>query len=175
MNNKIVIYRSRKKAFIIVGISLLLVIAGWLSLQYMDRNIVGWSFIILSGLCLVFGIGAFFDKKPYIILTANGITELTNIREEIEWDAIWQVDDFYYRGQYFIRLLIDRNYKPSLIQPTWFYRFDRLYEKDEVKALFIRTGFLDVSAIKLARFINKMRKADAKERIVLLNSSPKDW
>lgn len=175
MNKEIVIYKSKNKALLIILMSVLLATAGWLLLRDADKQVVGWSFFILSGLCLIFGIGTLFDKKPYIILTKKGITELSNVREEIEWDAIRQVDDFYYRGQYFIRLLTDRNYKPSLIEPTWFYRFDRLYEKEGVKALYIRMGFFEVNAIRLARFIYKMAKADDTQRQILLNTQPKDW
>ena len=175
MNGEVVIYKSKSKAFLILLLSLLLAIGGWLLLHDIDKQVVGWSFVILSGLCLIFGIGTLLDKKPYIILTEKGITELSNVREEIEWDAIRQVDDFYYRGQYFIRLLTDRNYKPSLIEPSWFYRFDRLYEREGVKALYIRMGFFEVNAIKLARFIYKMAKADEAERKVLLDTQPKTW
>lgn len=175
MNNEIVIYKSKSKAFLILLLSLLLAIGGWLLLHDMDKQVIGWSFIILSGMCLIFGIGTLLDKKPYIILTEKGITELSNVREDIEWDAIRQVDDFYYRGQYFIRLLTDRDYKPSLIEPSWFYRFDRLYEREGVKALYIRMGFFEVNAIKLARLIYKMTQADDAQRKVLLNTHPKMW
>lgn len=87
MDNRIVIYKSRNKAFVFIIVCLLLAVAGWLFLQIPDKNVVGWSFIILSVLCLIFGIGTYFDRKPYIILTEKGITEMSAIREEIEWDA----------------------------------------------------------------------------------------
>ena len=175
MNNRIVIYKSKNKAFILVLVSLLLAIAGWLLIQYAERPALGWSAMVLAFLCLVFGIGTWFDRKPYLILTANGLTELTNVREEIDWDAIRRVDDFYYRGQHFIRLLVDRNYKPDQIRPTWFYRFDRFYEKEGVKAIFIRVSFFEVNSMKLAQFINRMIHADASKRVELLNRQPADW
>ena len=143
IDNKVVIYKSRSKAILFILVSLLLAIAGKLFLHHPDYYVVGWSFIILSVLCLIFGIGTYFDRKPYIILTENGITEMSDIREEIEWDAILRADEFYYRGQYFIRLLIDRDYKPATVRPTWFWRFDKLYEKNGIKAIFIRIGFYE--------------------------------
>lgn len=148
----------------------LLALAGWLFLRYADSPLVGWSFIILAILCVIFGIGTWFDRKPYLILTANGITEMSAVREEIEWSAVRQVDDFFYFGQYFLRLLVDRNYKPGLVRPTWFYRFDRLYEREGVKAIFIRISFLEISSAKLSHLINRLLKADRVQRVKLLNS-----
>lgn len=170
MGNRIVIYKSRNKAFVIIIVSILLVTAGWLFLQIPDKNIVGWSIIILSVLCLIFGIGTYFDRKPYIILTGKGITEMSTIRDEIEWDAILRVDEFYYRGLYFIRMLVERDYKPASVRPTWFHRFDKLYEKDGIKAIFMRIGFYEINSIKLAGFMQKMIKADPERRIELLNN-----
>ena len=80
IDNKVVIYKSRSKAILFILVSLLLAIAGKLFLHHPDYYVVGWSFIILSVLCLIFGIGTYFDRKPYIILTENGITEMSDIR-----------------------------------------------------------------------------------------------
>ncbi|MCD8081751.1 MAG: hypothetical protein LUF04_15545 [Bacteroides sp.] len=115
---------------------------------------------------LILGIGTLFDRKPKIILTSRGITVTSNIREEIEWDAIRQVDEFYYRGQYFIRLLVDRNYKPDLLFPTWFYRLDRIYAQQGVKALFIRVSLLDISSIRLSQIIRQIIKSDNRQEIL---------
>lgn len=169
MTDKIVIYKSKKKAGLILLVGLLLALGGWVILRHAGQGVTGWSVIILGLLCVLFGIGSWFDRKPYIILTAAGITELTGIRQEIEWDAIRRVDEFYHRGQYFIRLLTDRTYKPTLLQPTWFHRFDRLYEREGVKAIIIRTGFLEVNSIKLSQFINRMIQADAAQRTEILH------
>lgn len=170
MNERIVIYKSKKKSVIIIFTGLLLMVIGWLFFRYTNNNITGWSFTILAGLCVIFGIGSWFDKKAYIILTEKGITEMSGIREEIEWNAIRKADEFYYWGQYFIRLLLDRSYKSGLLQPTWFYRFDRFYAQKNMRAIFLRIGFLEVNAIKLTHFINKMVQADAENRIILLKN-----
>lgn len=170
MNNRVIIYKSKKKSITIIVISLLIAIGGWLFLQYTSKNVIGWSFIILSLMCIIFGIGSWFDKKPYIIMTETGITEMYGAREEIEWDAIRKVDEFYYRGQFFICLLTDKNYKPSLIRPTWFFRFDRLFEKEGYKAIFMRINFLEINSIKLSQFINRMIKANMEKRVELLNN-----
>lgn len=168
MDNRVVIYKSKSKAFAFIVASFILVIAGWLFLELPDKSVVGWSFIILSVLCLIFGVGTYFDKKPYIILTERGITELSSIREEIEWNEILQVEDFYYRGMYFIRILVNKEYKPAGLRPTWFYRFDKLFEKEGIKAMYIRTGFYEVNSIRLASFMRKMMKTDTDKRIELL-------
>lgn len=170
MNNKVAIYKSQKKAAMIAVFGLLLAAAGWWFLRYADNVVVAWSFIILGALCVIFGIGNWFDRKPYIILTVDGITEMFALREEIDWNAIRRADDFFYFGQYFLRLLVDRTYKPDLIRPTWFYRFDRLYEREGVKAIFIRISFLEVSSAKLSHLINGMMKADDAGRAKLLEN-----
>ncbi len=95
IDNKVVIYKSRSKAILFILVSLLLAIAGKLFLHHPDYYVVGWSFIILSVLCLIFD---------------NGI-----------------------------------------------------------KAIFIRIGFYEVSAIKLTGFIKKMIRANAEKREELLN------
>lgn len=169
MEDRIVIYKSRKKAVVITFAGLLLAIAGWLFIRYAVNNVSGWSLIILAGFCVIFGIGSWFEKKPFILLTVNGITELPGIHEEIEWDAIRQVDEFYFRGQFFIRLFTDRDYKPDLIRPTWFYRVDRIYAKEGVRAIFIRVDFLEVNSVQLCDFIERMVQADNRKRKKLLN------
>lgn len=175
MANRVVLYKSGKKAIGIICIGLLLAAGGGLLLHYTGKGVIGWSLIILSGLCLILGIGTWMDKKPALILTTNGITDLNGIRQEIEWDAILRADESFYRGQYFVRLLLDRYYKPELVRPTWFLRFDRLYEREGLKAIFIRTGLLEVNAIKLCRFIDKMVKSDPAKRAELLNKRPAEW
>lgn len=174
-DHKVVIYKSKKKALTIIIVGLLLAIGGALFFEYTTQNITGWSFTILSVLCLIYGVGSYFDRKPYIIMTQTGITELSTIREEIEWDAIRHADEFWYRGQYFIRLLLDRNYKPNLIQPTWFYRLDRIYAQEGAKAMFMRMSSYEINSIKLCKFINKMVKADSVKRSKLLDVNPKFW
>lgn len=175
MNHKVVIYQSRKKAITITCLSPVFVLIGWLFLQYTDNTTAGWCFIILSGFCLIYGIGMWADRKPYLILNENGITDLSVIREEIEWEAIRQVGDFYFRGQFFVCILTDRDYKPDLIRPTWFNRLDRLYAVHNLKALYIRPGILEVNSARLIRMINSMRKADLPTRRKLLQKPFQEW
>lgn len=169
MRKQIIIYKSKKKAAVITLVGLLIAVAGWLFLRYTDNELAGWCFIIFAFMCVIYGIGTWLDRKPQIVLTANGITEMSGSREEIEWNALRQVDEFFYIGQYFLRLLIDRRYKPSLIQPTWFYRFDRLYAREGVRAIFIRISFLEISSSKLVQLINILMKADLGDRAKLID------
>lgn len=175
MDSKVVIYQSKRKAILIVFLSPVLAIAGWLFLQYAGNTTAGWSFIILSGLCLIYGIGIWADRKPYLILTEKGITEMSVIREEIEWEAIRQTGSFYFRGQFFVCLLLDRSYKPGLITPTWFYRLDRIYAAENLKAVYIRPGILEINAARLIRVINILREADPLTRRKLLQKPFKEW
>lgn len=172
---KVIIYKSKKKATIIIASSLVFAPAGYLILRYGGDDVMGRGFIILSMLCLLFGAGSLYDRKPCIVLTEQGITEMTTVREQIEWDAILYVDDFFFRGEDFVRLLTDRAYKPALIQPGWFERFDRLYEESGLRAVYIRTSFLEVGSIQIARFISRMTAADCTERKRLLTLLPREW
>lgn len=175
MKSKVVIYQSRKKAMLIIFLSPVLAITGWLFLRYTENTTIGWCFIILAGLCLIYGIGIRMDRKPYLILTEKGITDMAVIKEEIEWEAIRKVGDFYFRGQFFVCLLVGRDYKPTLIIPSWFNRLDRLYESGNLKALYIRPGILEINSAQLIRMINKMRKADPPMREKLLQKPLKEW
>lgn len=169
MDSQVIIYKSKRKATGIILVGVLLALAGWLFLQYAQHPVVAGSFIILSVLCLIFGLGSFFDRKPSLILTENGIIKMSGGQQEIEWDAIRQIGELYYRSQHFIRLLTDRNYKSSEILPTGFYRFDRWYEQAGVKAIFIKTSFLEVNSMRLLRFIDNMVKANPEERKKILD------
>lgn len=91
------------------------------------------------------------------------------IRGQIEWEAILYADDFYFRGQYWVRLLLESNYKPQLIRPAWFWRFDRLYESRGVKAVYLRTMGLEIDSMQLVALIRRMKEADVPGRIELLN------
>lgn len=172
---KVIIYKSKKKATIITASSFVFASAGYLILRYGGDDVMGRGFIILAMLCLLFGAGSLYDRKPCIVLTEQGITEMTTVREEIEWDAILYVDDFFFRGEDFVRLLTDRAYKPALIQPGWFEHFDRLYEESGLRAVYIRTSFLEVGSIQIARFISRMTAADCTERKRLLTLLPREW
>lgn len=175
MNTKVVIYQSKKKAMLITFSSPILAFIGWLFLRYADNTTAGWSFIILAGFCLLYGVGIWFDRKPYLILTEKGITELSVIREEIEWEAIRMVGSFYFRGQFFVSLLLDRSYKPDLIRPTWFNRLDRVYESHNVRAVYIRPGILEINSARLIRMIDRMRESDPATRIELLKKPIQEW
>lgn len=175
MASKVVIYQSRKKALTITLLSPIWAVIGWLFLHYTDNVTAGWCFIILSGMCLIYGIGMWFDRKPYLIITEKGITDMSVIREEIEWEAIRRVGDLYFRGQFFVCLLVDRDYKPDIIVPTWFYRLDRIYATQNVKALYIRPGILEVNSARLIRMIKSMKNADASTRKNLLQKPVKEW
>lgn len=175
MVSKVVIYQSRKKALTITLLSPIWAVIGWLFLHYTDNITAGWCFIILSGMCLIYGIGMWFDRKPYLIITEKGITDMSVIREEIEWEAIRRVGDLYFRGQFFVCLLVDRDYKPDIIVPTWFYRLDRIYATQNVKALYIRPGILEVNSARLVHMIKSMKNADASTRKNLLQKPVKEW
>lgn len=161
---RMVIRKSRKKAAVVTVAGFVLGIAGALLLHYAADALTGWCFVAAAVLTLVYGVGSSFDRKPYIILTETGIADLSVIREEIEWEAVEYVDDFFFRGQDFVRLLLDRDYKPRMIRPSWFWRFDRIYGLEGVKAVYIRTSGLEIGSMRLAALIRRMIKADAQQR-----------
>lgn len=165
---QIVIRKSRKKAIVTTLAGFLIGIAGGLVLMYGNNPFVGWSGIIIAVLTLLLGISSLYDHKPYIVLTEEGITETTTIRELIEWPAIRYADDFYFRGQYIVRLILDRTYKPQLIRPTWFWRFDRIYGREGVKAVYIRTSGLEINSMQLVALIERMVGSSPAERAELL-------
>lgn len=172
--DKVVIYQSKRKALVITLLSGVFAVAGWLFLRYTDNHTAGWCLVILSGLCLIYGIGIWFDRHAYLVLTETGITEMSVVREEIEWDAIRRVGDLYFRGQFFVCLLVDKDYKPDLIPSTGFSRFNRLYASEGVKAVYIRPGILQINSARLIRIIESMMTADLGTRRELLHELLKD-
>lgn len=159
-----IIYKSKKKSLRILAGGVLLLAGGILFMFLGNDEVSGWIFIVSALMCLLLGVGQLADRKPQIVITGDGITDLTVIREEIEWDAIAYVDDFWYRGQGFVRMLLFRNYKPELVRPSWFWRLDKMYAQDGVKAIYIRTGGLDVNSGQLRALIQRVKKADPSER-----------
>lgn len=159
-----IIRKSRKKATGITVAGFLAGIAGGLILHYVHDILLGWCLVITAIFTLIYGIGSLLDRRAYIVLTEQGITERFSIREQIEWDAVIHADDFYFRGQYWVRLILDRNYKPQLIRPGWFWRFDRIYESKGVKAIYIRTMGLEIDTMQLVALIRKMAEAEPSQR-----------
>ncbi|MCD7931920.1 MAG: hypothetical protein LUH15_11520 [Tannerellaceae bacterium] len=76
---RIVIYKSKKKALILTVSSFLIALAGYLLIHYTGKEVVGWSIIILSIFILILGIGTFFDRKPKIILTPPAASQKPQI------------------------------------------------------------------------------------------------
>ena len=150
-----IVHKSRKKAVCITVAGFLAGIAGGLILYCVRDVVLGWCFVVTAGFTLLYGIGSLYDRRPYIVLTEDGITEMFTIRGQIEWEAILYADDFYFRGQYWVRLLLESNYKPQLIRPAWFWRFDRLG--------------LEIDSMQLVALIRRMKEADVPGRIELLN------
>lgn len=159
-----IIHKSRKKAISITVAGFLAGIAGDLILYYVHDVLLGWCFVITAFFTLIYGIGSLADRRAYIVLTEQGITERFSIREQIEWDAVIHADDFYFRGQFWVRLILDRSYKPQLIRPGWFWRFDRIYESKGVKAVYVRTMGLEIDSMQLVALIRKMAEADPSQR-----------
>lgn len=165
---RLIVYKSRKKGVAITVCGFLLGIAGGLVLQYTDDEVLGWCLVIAAAFTAILGIGTLSDREPQLVITQHGITEPYIIKEEIEWNAVLHADDFFFRGQSFVRILLDKNYKPGLIRPAWFWRLDRIYGKEGIKAAYIRASNLDVNSRQLVSIIDKMVKSDDRERYVYL-------
>lgn len=164
----VVIRKSRKKATATSVAGLLAGIAGGLVLYYVGDRLLGWCLVVTAVLTLIYGVGSLLDRKPYIILSESGLTDTTAVREEIGWDAVLHADDFFFRGGYFVRLLLRRDYKPQVILPSRFLRFDRIYESKGMKAVYLRTGGLETDSMQLVALIRRMVAADARQRAEIL-------
>lgn len=165
---ELVIRKSRKKAVTVTVVGFLAGIAGGLILHYVHDVVLGWCFVITAGFTLLYGIGSLADRRPYLVLTERGLTEQFSVRQEIAWEAILRADDFYYRGQYWLRLLLDRRYKPQ-IGTTGFRRFDRIYASQGVRPVYIRTMGLEMDSMQLVALIRRMKEAELPERTELLS------
>lgn len=163
MDLPLIIYKSKRKSVIIIIAGALIGVAGTVFLFRTADKGLGWVVLIASVMLLTLGVGSLLDRKPQIIITRRGITEMFTIREEIEWSAILHVDDFFYRGQNFVRLLLPANYRGEAIRPTWFWRFDRMYAQHGMKAVYIRVSGLDINSMQLVALIGKMVNSNTAE------------
>lgn len=82
-----IVHKSRKKAVCITVAGFLAGIAGGLILYCVRDVVLGWCFVATAGFTLLYGIGSLYDRRPYIVLTEDGITEMFTIRGQIEWEA----------------------------------------------------------------------------------------
>ncbi len=172
MNREIKIYKSKLKAAILLIFCLFFFMIGILVLQNSDKAVAGWSCIIIALLASIVGFYNLFDRRPQIIMNDDGITERTFKGEVIEWDAILNVDELFYRGQYYVRLMVDKDYKPTLVRSHWLFRIDRYYARAGVKALYIKVSMLTVSSGDLTNFIHAMAGADNSRRDELIWVAP---
>jgi len=170
MKERIIIFKSRKKAWIIILAGFLLSGISMLWFVYANDDFLGWVLLISAALVLVLGIGNFSDKKPQIVVTETGITEPYAIKEEIEWDAILQVDEFFFRGQGIVRLLLPLHYQRALPSHSWFWRLNRIYEKQGFKAMYIRTNGLEINSVQLTALIDNIIKRKPEQREECLRS-----
>lgn len=159
-----VIRKSRKKSVAIVVSGALAGVAGGFLLHDADRATAGWCLVIAAGFALLLGLGSLFDRRPYLVLTERGLTDLFSIREEIEWEAMIYVDAVWFRGQYFVRIVLDRAYKADTIRSTMLRRFDGIYASEALKAVYIRTGGLEIGSVQLVDLIRRMKESTPAER-----------
>lgn len=164
-SERLVIRKSRKKSVAIAAAGLLMGLAGGLLLRAPGNETMGWCFVIAAGFTLLLGFGSLFDRRPYLVLTERGLTDVFSIREEIEWEAIVYVDAVWYRGQYFVRIVLDRGYKADTIRPTMLRRFDGIYASEALKAVYIRTAGLEINSLRLVALIRHLMKANPAERV----------
>lgn len=161
------IRKSRKKAATTVVAGTLAGIAGVLVLRYAGDWALGWGFVVTALVAVIYGIDAYFDRRPYLVLDECGITDRFGAGERIEWEAVRHVAGFSLWGQDVVRLLVRRDYKPQ-IRTAWYGRFDRVYERRHLRAIYLRTCGLELDSLQLAALIRTMRAADRSQRARLL-------
>lgn len=163
-----IVRTSRKKAVRVVAAGFAAALAGAYVLYAGHDAVVGVCLVLSALFALLYGFGSLADRRPRLVLTERDITELDTIREPIEWEAVRHVDDVYYRGQFWVRLLLDRAYKPQRIRSAGFRRFDRIYASEGLRAVYIRAMGLEIGAVPLADLIRRLATADAPQRVELL-------
>lgn len=164
-----IVHKSRKKAVCITVAGFLAGIAGGLSCTMSAMRFlagVSWRrrvlpFYTVSARCTT--------ADPISYLPKTALPRCSRSAGRSNGRPIRYADDFYFRGQYWVRLLLESNYKPQLIRPAWFWRFDRLYESKGVKAVYLRTMGLEMDSMQLVALIRRMKEADVPGRIELLN------
>lgn len=168
---ELTIHKSRKKAFVFIVAGIAAGIAAGPVMRCARDTAAGWCLILTAVFTLLYGIGTLCDRSPYLILTERGILETHTLGEEIEWEAVLRADDFYFRGQDWVRLLLDRNDKPQFMRPSMFRRFDRLYDSKRLKAVYIGMLGLEFDSARLTALIREMIAAAPQQRTGLLQAA----
>lgn len=171
MSREVKVYKSKRKAATMLLISVVVLIIGVLLVLNTDKQVAGWSIIILSGLGLLLGLSTLLDRMPLISVDETGIADRTQKNETIEWNAIHDANPFHFRGQYYLRIIVDKDYKPSLIGNR-FYRLDRFNDKAGIKALYLKMSLLDADPANLVMFIRAMAHSEPEQRRRLMNEVP---
>lgn len=156
----IIIYKSKKKAAYIILLSVVSIIIGILILANNNKPVAGWSIEILGFLFLLYGLYSLFDARPQLIINSDGISSRSHRYELIEWKAVLASGEFWFRGQYYIRLVVPADYKPSLIPALWFYRVDKIYTRTSQKPVYLKVSMLELSSQEIIKIIRSRTKTN---------------
>lgn len=171
MKREIELYKSKRKAMMLLLVCLVGMAIGLWVLLNSDKAVAGWSIIILSGMGLIFALGTWLDRKPRILINEKGIGDLSMAGEVIEWEVMHDASFFDFRGQTYLRIVTSKDYKPSL-PGNRFYRIDGLNDRVGIKTFYIKMNMIEADRSKLILFVRAMMKANPVRRQELMREVP---
>ncbi|MDJ1466339.1 STM3941 family protein [Xanthocytophaga flava] len=168
---EIKLYKSPLKVFKLVLPCLSIVLFGICLITFTDGPTwPGWLSVCFFGIGCLAGSFHLLDRRPQIIINAEGICDQTNKKGLISWIRIKDAYLTNIQGQTNIRLVLDEpfTYSPRTGKP---YKDLKNNTKEMgLQELPIRLRFIKVDELRLMEFIVAMAKAESGKREELLKT-----
>lgn len=162
---EIKLYKRPLKGLKIFALTLLLVAIGiWMISKEpigTTNYIVGWICTCFFGLGIPVGLFQTFDRRPQIIITANGIWDRTTKQDEIKWEQIKEAYPLDIYRQKFVSLVVDETFTMKKNLYKWAAKLNEAIGAQKVNLLISQ---LKIDEYKMTDFINEIITTDKTNR-----------
>lgn len=168
---KIEFHKSTSKKLTLIGMCIPIVLIGiWMITKetYGTTNyILSWIVVCFSGLGISIGIYQFFDNKPQIIITENGVWDRTTKQDEIKWEQIVTAYPLDIFDQKYVSIVADKSYIFKKKQSRFAAKIN---EKIGAQQLNLNLALIDTEVNKFSDLINNLAKSEKYERQRIIQS-----
>lgn len=166
---EIKLYKSMARGFKLIAMSLPFVFIGYYMISKEQQGtfdyIMGWFCAIFFGLGIPIGLLSIFDKRPQIIINANGVWDRTLKQNEIKWEEITDAYLIEINKQKFISLEVADTFEIKK-QYKWVGKFN---ESIGAQKLNLNLSQIKTDENKLTLLINQLIVTERNERNSLID------
>lgn len=113
-SSEIVLYKSPKKALILLGGSSVFVVMGWFLYFHSDANeYMALATMLFFGLGLPISIFNLLDRRPQISINKDGVYDRSSREDRIPWNLIQNAYVRKVHNQSFVCLELKESFKPK--------------------------------------------------------------